>query len=199
MEKSYNSVTKHRIRSEIRRLRHKYPEKNREFDEKKLLKKESFINILPKAGGKLFIYYSIKDEFPTKKIIKGALEQGIQVYLPKISGKEMIPSPIRSLDDVVKGPAPFYIPEPRNTGKSPGKMDLVLLPGLAFDRKGGRLGYGGGYYDRYLSENPPKLAVAIGYDFQIIDAVPMKEGDIYLDGIVTPSYTLLKNGSGVKK
>ena len=63
---------------------------------------------------------------------------------------------------------------------------VCLVPGLAFDRAGYRLGYGGGYYDRYLEKHPENVKVALGYDFQMVESIETDRYDVPLDIIVTP-------------
>lgn len=65
-------------------------------------------------------------------------------------------------------------------------MDLAIVPGVAFDPKGGRVGYGGGFYDRFFSNLQVKIKkIALAYEFQILDRVPIEEHDISIDAIIT--------------
>ena len=65
-----------------------------------------------------------------------------------------------------------------------GTIDVIIVPGLAFDHEGGRLGYGGGYYDHFLSANPDALKVGVAYDFQLIDYVPTQCHDVRIDKVI---------------
>jgi 5-formyltetrahydrofolate cyclo-ligase len=85
-------------------------------------------------------------------------------------------------------PGYFGVPEP--VDKCPevdtGDIDLVIMPGIAFDREGGRIGYGGGFYDRFLIKMERKVdRIAPAYDFQVVDEVPVDLWDIRIDGIIT--------------
>lgn len=64
-------------------------------------------------------------------------------------------------------------------------IDLIILPGVAFDKSGGRLGYGGGYYDKYLNSCPQDICkVALCYDFQIVENVPVEEHDVKANDVI---------------
>jgi 5-formyltetrahydrofolate cyclo-ligase len=92
---------------------------------------------------------------------------------------------------LVLEPGPFGIPTPpaHATATPLDDAELVLVPGLAFDRRGGRLGQGGGYYDCALGRAPGPLRVGLCYDFQLVHHVPMEAGDEPVDIVVTPSGT----------
>lgn len=72
-----------------------------------------------------------------------------------------------------------------------GRDALMILPGLAFDKKGGRLGYGGGFYDRFLESYPSLTKMGIGFAFQCIEEVPVNTQDINMDVIVTEEKTCI--------
>ena len=136
----------------------------------------------------IFIYVSYGDEVNTHLVIKHALNSSKRICVPKVISKEigMKSIEINSLDELTAGA--YGILEPNSEGVviKPDEMDMIILPGLAFDKKGGRLGYGGGFYDRYLTkvgENTVKAALE--YDFQIIDKVPTEEFDVKIDYIIT--------------
>ena len=93
---------------------------------------------------------------------------------------------IHSLDNLSKDKYGILEPDEDINPIEVDAIDLVILPGLAFDNKGGRLGYGGGYYDKYLSNiSDNAVKVALCYDFQVIDTVPMEEHDICTDLLIT--------------
>lgn len=87
----------------------------------------------------------------------------------------------------------FGVPEPPEKSRNDTlpQLDLALVPGLAFDKNGNRLGWGKGYYDRFLAAlNPRPLTIGIGYDFQVLENIPVTANDEKLDHIVTPSQIL---------
>lgn len=136
----------------------------------------------------IFVFVSYNDELDTHRLIKHALENNKRIVVPKVISKNghMIVIEINSFDDLE--PGNYGILEPKNHCKeiSSSNIDLALIPGLAFDLNGGRMGYGGGYYDRFLktlSANCPKIGIC--YNFQIIKQVPMSEHDIKIDGLIT--------------
>lgn len=141
-----------------------------------------------KKATKIFIFVSREDEVNTIDIINHALNHNKIICVPKVisklQGMEVLE--IKSLMDLEPGKFGILEPKLGNTIIKGETIDLVLLPGLAFDKEGGRLGYGGGFYDRYLTKitsNTPKIG--IGYDFQIIAKVIMERYDNYIDGVIT--------------
>ncbi len=122
-------------------------------------------------------YLSCNQEVRTEAILKRALAEGKQVAVPKICGREMRFITITDLNAVKIGK--YDIPEP--ISDAPVANDptaLVIVPGLAFDREGNRLGYGGGYYDRFLSAEPEHPTVGLCYDFQLVDAIRAQAHDV---------------------
>lgn len=136
----------------------------------------------------IFVFVSFRSEVDTHKIIKNALMDGKNIYVPKVISKDegMKAYKIKSLEDMEVG---YYgILEPKSCCQeiSPNFIDLVIIPGAAFDKNGGRIGYGGGYYDRFLPLLRGSVKkIAIAYKLQVIDSVPMEEKDIRVDEIIT--------------
>lgn len=126
-----------------------------------------------------FIYRSFGSEAQTDKLIQRLKESGKIVLSPRVQGKEMV----AVLDDGRYQKGAFGILEP--LGKEfHGQIDVCILPFLAADKQGGRLGYGGGYYDRFLKKTPC-VKVGYGYEEQICLQVPTEDGDERIDGILT--------------
>lgn len=158
----------------------------KEWDEcilKKLIDSKSYKDSLV-----LFTFVSFGSEVDTHKIISYALNDGKIVYVPKIKSKDkgIEIFRINTLSDLK--PGYFNILEPlENCPVGNIKdIDLILIPGIAFDRNGGRIGYGAGFYDRFLTNinsAVPKLALA--YQFQILGEVPMTELDVKVGGIIS--------------
>lgn len=153
----------------------------------------------------LFTYISFGKEVDTHEIVNKALQMNKQVYVPRVENnechasqdtlmlKEMNFYEIRSLDNLIR--SDFGILEPDGdhhhkyvSSPSDNKNKLMLLPGLAFDTKGNRIGYGAGHYDRYLSKFPYDEweKIALAYDFQITDRLTVGIYDVPADYIVTP-------------
>lgn len=135
----------------------------------------------------VFLFLSFGSEIDTKKIIQYALDQGKVVYLPKVVENHLELYEIENFNNLER--SNYGILEPNNNCRCIGNrnIDFILMPGLAFDQSGGRLGYGGGFYDRYIGTLPSyeKIKkVAIAYNFQIIKKVPMGKYDIPVDRII---------------
>lgn len=136
----------------------------------------------------IFIYVSFDGEVDTHEIIKYALRHGKKICVPKILSKEegMSAVIISSFEELKL--SKYKILEPENFNKKVDEtvIDLVLMPGVAFDEHGGRIGYGGAFYDRFLRKTRENtLKIALAYDFQILDQVPMEEHDAKIHGIIT--------------
>ncbi|NLZ49118.1 MAG: 5-formyltetrahydrofolate cyclo-ligase [Clostridiales bacterium] len=137
----------------------------------------------------LFVFVSYNNEVDTHKIIKHALQHGKKVSVPVILSMQegMVAVLIDNFGQLEKNKYGILEPPLIETNiVAPQEIDLVLVPGVAFDEKGGRIGYGAGMYDRYLvhlRNNTPKIALA--YKFQLLSEVPMEPFDVRLDGIIT--------------
>lgn len=119
----------------------------------------------------LFVFVSVGEEVNTYPIIQAALGAGKQVLVPYLpGGGGMLAVPLRSLSDLV--PGAYGIPTAKDApaagrAQEPEAIRLCLAPGLLFDREGYRLGYGGGYYDRFLRRHPESTAVGLHYAAQM--------------------------------
>lgn len=125
-------------------------------------------------------YLSYNQEVRTLPFLSQCLRDGKQVAVPKVFGSEMRFIRMEDLSQVSQGYA--GIPEPVADG--PAAEDpsaLVLMPGLAFDPMGHRIGYGGGFYDRFLAREPDHPTAALCYDFQMLPYLPTEALDIPVD------------------
>ncbi|MCK4327413.1 MAG: 5-formyltetrahydrofolate cyclo-ligase [Candidatus Diapherotrites archaeon] len=129
----------------------------------------------------VLLYFSIGSEVDTCKIIRDALKTK-KVFLPFVEGGEMGYAQIQSMEGLE--PGKYGIMEPLDKEPSSAGLDLVVVPGIAFDESGHRVGYGGGYYDRFL---PAANAFTIGlaYDAQVIEDIPAEGHDCPVKKIVT--------------
>lgn len=131
----------------------------------------------------IYAYLPYNQEVRTELIIQKAFEDGKRVAVPKVYGDVMEFIYITGFDRLEK--SEMGIPEPVDDAPVARETDaLVLMPGLAFDKKGHRVGYGGGYYDKYLSKEPDHPLVALCYDFQMMDHLDTEEYDIPVDLVI---------------
>lgn len=156
------------------------------IDKKDMKDKQIFNNLINNKifqGAKdIFIFVNYKNEVNTKKIINYCFENNKNIYVPKVIGKEMEVRKIKRFNDLER--SEMGILEPKEYCSKFESLDLVIMPGLAFDKEKNRLGYGGGYYDKFLNENQI-YKLAICYDFQVISFVPTNKYDIPVDLILT--------------
>lgn len=131
----------------------------------------------------IYGYLPYNQEVRTVPMLERALRDGKRVAVPKVYGDEMKFIYMTDLSLVEKGYA--GIPEP--VADEPVADDptaLVLMPGLAFDPQGHRIGYGGGFYDKFLAREPEHPTLALCYDFQILPAIGTEEHDIPVDCVL---------------
>ena len=131
----------------------------------------------------IYGYLPYNQEVRTVPMLEQALRDGKRVAVPKVFGDEMKFLYLEDLTKVAKGYA--GIPEPM--ADSPVADDptaLVLMPGLAFDPQGHRIGYGGGFYDKFLSREPNHPTLALCYEFQMVEHLETEEFDIPVDTVI---------------
>lgn len=142
----------------------------------------------------VFAYVSFRSEVETLNLIAHCLAKGMTVSVPLT-----LPAEHRLLPYAITDPnrdlAPGYcgIPEPLKSLPlvDPASIEVVITPGSVFDPRGGRLGYGGGFYDRFLQMAAPQaLRIGLAYDLQVIEAVPLENHDQPLDYLITETLTI---------
>ena len=129
----------------------------------------------------IYGYLPYNQEVRTVPMLEQAIRDGKRVAVPKCYGEEMR---FIYINDFVAEVAPGYANIPEPNAASPvadDKTALVLMPGLAFDPAGHRIGYGGGFYDRFLAEEPNHPTLALCYGFQMVDHLQTEEFDIPVD------------------
>lgn len=150
---------------------------------------------LYKSSSNILSFISFGKEVDTKELIKSSIDYQKNIYAPRVAINSMDFYKISNLENLVT--SKFGVSEPKpdynnlfilNEERLKEKT-IMIIPGLAFDSMGNRLGYGKGYYDEYLSREYAKdfTKIALAYDFQIVDEVPTDEYDLPVDYIVTPS------------
>lgn len=177
-------MTKNEAREVMRQRRKEMP--GRERRERDLRIRERFLALEEvRRAEAFFSFVSYGTEADTLSLLHQFLRDGRLVAVPRVSGKEMDFYRIASLEELKPG---FHgIPEPPATCPVRGEEGVMLLPGLVFDARRNRAGYGGGYYDRYLAEKagPGLVTVAIAYDFQVVESLEAEGHDRRPDILVT--------------
>ena len=170
-----------KLRDEISKERRK--EKDRAIYET-IIKSDPY-----KKSKFLFVFVSYGSEVDTHKLIKHALDSGKRVCVPKVIDKVngMKAVEIRGWSDLSESYRGILEPELKETDIVEEKaIDLVIVPGVAFDHNGGRLGYGGGFYDRFLLKIKEEChIIAVCYKEQIVNELPMDEHDVKINCIIT--------------
>lgn len=134
----------------------------------------------------VFCYVSVESEVNTRELIEEMLEEGKKVYSPRCEGKGvMYAHQIFSIEELKGGI--LGIPTPGKDAPiiDPQELDLILLPGLTCTKEGCRLGYGGGYYDRYLSLAKNATKIMFCRDELLEDDLPMESHDMRADIVIT--------------
>jgi len=146
----------------------------------------------------VMFYVSFRSEVKTEKMIRNALNLKKRIAVPVVDGEKIVVSEIKNLkEELIEGS--FGIREPKKEFRrrmNQKKIDLVVVPGVVFDKRGGRLGYGRGYYDRFLRSKSIRsrmnhshqcALIGFAFDLQIARKIPLVEKDMKVDKIVTES------------
>lgn len=172
------------------------PEVRRSHDEaimRRLFELEEF-----KRAGKVLFYASFRTEVNTELMIARALELGKTVILPRVNREEkrLTKHVINGLEELV--PGHMGIPEPDMEKHQEIKVEdihMLVIPGLVFDMKGARIGYGGGYYDKILHRiKGDRTIAALAFELQVFRSVPGEPHDIPVDYILTEERTINCHG-----
>ncbi len=149
----------------------------------KLVRMEEF-----RKAGTVFFYMDLPGEVRMRDLIMHCLSEGKKAAIPKTEGQALHFYGIDSFSHLTRGAMGIMEPDPEFCPLMDGEEEaLMILPGLAFDRSLGRVGYGGGYYDRYLAVHSCHPTVAAAFECQLFDKVPCGENDIRPRVLVTES------------
>lgn len=177
------------IRSRMKQARGQAgPEQRREW-EQRMTARLVGLEALKKCQS-VYSYLSFGSEFDTSPLLALLMRQGVRIAVPKVVGRDMNFYYIEGQQDL----APGYmgIMEPRaGCSLAADRNAPVLVPGLAFDRMGNRIGYGGGYYDRFLAAEPEHNRIAPAYGFQVAAQLPAEAFDIRVHRIITEKEEIL--------
>lgn len=171
-------MTKQELRRHIRALKHQHLTEGQPSCEVPLFDRLSDCRVV-------MLYSALPDEVPTQSLIDGLVAQGKTVLLPRVvSDTDMELRHYTGPHDLQTGA--FGILEP--TGQlftDYATIDVAIIPGMAFDAAGHRLGRGKGYYDRFLSRIPHAYKIGLCFSWQMVDSVPSDQHDVVMDAVVS--------------
>ncbi|MGM0501707.1 MAG: 5-formyltetrahydrofolate cyclo-ligase, partial [Bacillota bacterium] len=158
-------------------------------EKSKKIAEKLFNNSVFQEAETILIYINFKNEVKTKKIIKQMLKENKRVIVPITdqAEKRLYLSELKDFNQELSSGA-YGILEPKEEYRrfvAPQELDLIILPGVAFDQQGNRIGYGGGYYDRLLTAVPHVKTIALAFTEQIIDKVKTSVYDQKVEQIIT--------------
>lgn len=147
------------------------------------------------AATRVLGFAAAPEELDPAPLLDALRVAGATVCLPRITGPGSLSLHICASAEELE-PGPFGIRQPCAASEEAqaDSIDLVIVPGVAFDPAGRRLGFGGGYYDRLLAGMPHAYRIALAFEGQIVESVPAEEHDEPVDAIVTPSHVIVTTG-----
>jgi 5-formyltetrahydrofolate cyclo-ligase len=170
------------IKDRIKLLSDSYTKKSEELICRRVLELKEY-----REAKTIFCFVKREKEIDTYPIIQHALVSGKRVFVPKcIDNKEMIACEIKDIEDLEKGMYGIFEPKDCNMAYK-GQIDLGIIPCLSCDEAGNRLGYGRGYYDRYLKE-AGFSTVALCREKLVYNSIPVEEHDVKVDMIITEKW-----------
>ena len=160
----------------------------------KLIKEQIFQMQEFREAKTILFYVSYDNEVDTHEMIKESLGMKKQVVVPKtdMKNRTIICSSLTKWDDLLSGA--YNILEPRQecvNEVSPESIDLMIIPGVAFDCQGNRIGHGMGYYDRLLQKKMSAHCVGLAFELQIVESIPSEKHDVKVEKIVTEERIIL--------
>lgn len=175
-------VSKEQIRKQIREIKEGYT------SQELLSKSEEIFSVLEITGEfqkarNILIYHSLEDEVDTITFINKWTDKK-SFYLPVVENDNLVCRNYRSSDECNKSRLGISEPLGKNIPDL-SIIDLIIIPGIAFDRKMNRLGRGKGYYDKFLSGDIKAKKIGICFDFQLLDEIPYEEHDVKMDMIIS--------------
>ena len=149
---------------------------------------EQFITLLEEVSfpvSSVYLYLDFRGEAGTRRILEELWAKNIPAALPRVEGEEIFFYAVQGWADVCPGYMGIEEPSARCRPVND-KSALVLVPGVAFDREGRRLGYGGGYYDRFFAREPGHPRWGLAYAFQVLEKLPKEDWDQKVERVILP-------------
>lgn len=182
-------MEKHEIRRKIKAMRQMLSEAE------KISAAEQVFERLEKCAAflladRILMYHSLPDELPTRRFLDKWHDKK-RFYLPRVNGVNL---EILPYDESRLELGAFHIEEPTGDNETdPNEIELIVVPAVAYDRRGNRLGRGKGFYDRLLAETKA-TRIGVGYEFQILDELPVEEHDVPMDMVISQTTTIIVKG-----
>jgi len=193
-----SAATKQSIRTEAERRRRAQPDKDALSGQiaRRLVALPEYA-----SARTILFYVDARDEVRTRPLLRDALADGRRVVVPYCVGRALGLFGLRDLAELAEGTFGILEPKPElrdlpERRVEPSELDLAIVPGVAFDVAGRRLGHGAGYYDRFLLRlRPDARRIALAFDCQVFDAIPADSHDVPMDRIVTESQVYTFRGA----
>jgi 5-formyltetrahydrofolate cyclo-ligase len=184
-------TSKASLRAEMRRLRQELAPADREARSRRIAERLWALEACVRARRALF-YVASGGEVETLPVLRRWIEEGRKPILPRVEAETLTPVEVDDLGDLAPGYRTLPEPGPGRGRVIPWEMiKVVLVPGLAFDLAGNRLGRGGGHYDRALARlGPQARTIGLAFDFQVVEHLPVEARDIPVDLVVTETQTI---------
>jgi len=150
----------------------------------------------------VMFYVDVRSEVRTRQHLPEALASGKRIVIPYCVDGELELFHLESMDELSVGMYRILEPKPELRGVASKRveieeLDLIMVPGVAFDRRGGRSGHGKGYYDKLLEHaRPDTPLVALAFECQMFDEVPMQDHDVFMDKVITEAAVYPGKGRG---
>lgn len=160
---------------------------NHPFEEQK--RNRELLSVVMEAevfrdSDEIYLYSSYHHEAGTRELAERWLAAGKRLAFPRVAGKDMDFYWVSSMKELLPGTMGILEPD-FECPRADAVYAPVLVPGVAFDEKGNRIGYGGGYYDRFFEKEPEHLKVGYAFDFQVFEEIPSEEHDGRMDQVIT--------------
>ncbi len=183
-------MNKQELRKELKKRRCALPQDVREAYSRQICQNLLALPMIKEAD-LIYAYSAIGSEVSLQTLIEDALEKHGRIGMPRVFGDEMKFFAIRQFSELREGAFGILEPQTGEEDLLTGNAGICLIPGLGFDASGGRIGYGKGYYDRYLQAFPGLIRIGCCFEEQLVESIPKEAQDVSMDYLMTPSGLLV--------
>lgn len=172
------------LRRKQKEIRNSIPEELRKDYSAKILLNLDKIDEY-KIAENVLLFANAGSEVYTDDIFLSCVQNGKSVYYPKVVGEDMVFVKVSDLNELIPAYRGIREPSETLTGSDTLSDAVIICPGLGFTKSGERIGYGGGFYDRFISKNPRLYRIGLCFEAQICDHIPTEENDLKMNKVVT--------------